>query len=185
MVHRFFVVVATAYDLPANVDFVLKATGYSTLSYVGHSQGTTQAFAGFSENEVLQSKVNFFGALAPVAYVDHEKSALLRIMADLDVQVLFELFGVRDFLPDNSILQKLAPGLCELIPWGCDDFLFLIVGPSNNLNTTRVPVYVSETPAGTSTRNMVHWIQGVKTDAFQKYDYGCNWLSCPNKKHYG
>ena len=62
--------------------------------------------------------MNFFGALAPVAYVDHEKSVLLRIMADLDVQVLFELFGVKDFLPDNSILQKLAPGLCELIPWG-------------------------------------------------------------------
>lgn len=63
-------------------------------------------------------QVNFFGALAPVAYVDHEKSLLLRILADLDAVVLFELLGVRDFLPDASLLQKLAPGLCSLIPWG-------------------------------------------------------------------
>ncbi len=45
------------YDLPANVDFVLQATGLSTVSYVGHSQGTTQAFAGFSLDAELQSKV--------------------------------------------------------------------------------------------------------------------------------
>jgi len=173
------------YDLPANVDFVLQATGLSTVSYVGHSQGTTQAFAGFSLDAELQSKVNFFGALAPVAYVDHEKSLLLRILADLDAVVLFELLGVRDFLPDASLLQKLAPGLCSLIPWGCEDFLFLIVGPSHNLNETRIPVYVSETPAGTSTMNIAHWCQGVKVDKFQMYDYGCGLFSCDNIKHYG
>lgn len=173
------------FDLPANVDYVLNQTGHKTLSYIGHSQGTIQAFAGFSLYKELQAKVNFFGALAPVAYVNHEKSVLLRILADLDAQVFFELLGVEDFLPSTSIIEKLAPGLCELIPWGCDDFLFLLVGASQNLNSTRVPVYVSETPAGTSVLNMAHWIQGVKTDAFQMYDYGCNFLSCPNKEHYG
>jgi len=45
------------FDLPANVEFILQHTGVETLSYVGHSQGTTQAFAGFSRNATLQSKV--------------------------------------------------------------------------------------------------------------------------------
>lgn len=172
------------FDLPANVEYILHATGHSSISYVGHSQGTTQAFAGLSLYPELQKQVNFFGALAPVAYVDHETSLLLRIMADLDAQLLLELFGVKDFLPSTSLLQKLAPGLCKLFPWGCDDVLLLLCGESKNLNNTRMPVYVSQTPAGTSTMNMVHWIQGVKTDAFQMYDYGCDWLSCPNEEHY-
>lgn len=148
-------------------------------------QGTTQAFAGFSEDLALQSKVNFFGGLAPVAYEDHETSLLLRVLSDLDAQIVLEVLGIRDFLPDGSILQELAPTVCEALPWACDDILFLIMGASKNLNSTRLPVYLSEFPAGTSTRNMIHWIQGVKTNAFQKYDYGCSLLACPNRKHYG
>jgi pimeloyl-ACP methyl ester carboxylesterase len=29
------------YDLPANIDYVLKATGKDKVSYIGHSQGTS------------------------------------------------------------------------------------------------------------------------------------------------
>ena len=57
------------------------------------------------------------------------------------------------------------------------------MGPSHNLNETRIPVYVSETPAGTSTMNIAHWCQGVKVDKFQMYDYGCGLFSCDNIKH--
>ena len=32
------------YDLPASIDFVLNHTGYQTLRYIGHSQGTLIAF---------------------------------------------------------------------------------------------------------------------------------------------
>ena len=45
------------YDLPANIDFVLDMTKFRSLSYVGHSQGTTQAFAAFSLYPELQVKV--------------------------------------------------------------------------------------------------------------------------------
>ena len=33
------------YDLPAEIDYVLKTTGAQTLSYISHSQGTAQGFA--------------------------------------------------------------------------------------------------------------------------------------------
>lgn len=29
------------YDVPANIDYILSYTGNKTLSYIGHSQGTT------------------------------------------------------------------------------------------------------------------------------------------------
>jgi hypothetical protein len=41
---------------------------------------------------------------------------------------------------------------------------------------------VSETPAGTSIQNMLHWEQGVLNPTFQKYDYGSEEL---NIQHYG
>ena len=64
------------YDLPAMVDFILKTTGHKQISYVGHSQGTTIAFAGLSISKDLQSKINLFVALAPVVYTAHMTSPL-------------------------------------------------------------------------------------------------------------
>ncbi len=94
-------------------------------------------------------QINVFAALAPVAYVNNQKSIILSLLADLDLVVLFEIFGDKSFLPDATILQKLDPLICTLLPSGCNVFLELLCGPSNNLNETRLDVYVSETPAGT------------------------------------
>jgi lysosomal acid lipase/cholesteryl ester hydrolase len=57
-----------------------------------------------------------------------------------------------------------------------------IAGPSKHLNTSRIQVYVGETPAGSSTRNLQHWQQGVLVDSFQKYDFGSEEK---NVAHYG
>jgi len=159
------------FDIPAMVDYILGITGRQNLTYVGHSQGTIQAFAAFSTVPSLTAKVNLAVMLAPVAYVSHG-GGLLPLLADLDLDEIFLLFGLHDFLPDATILQRLAPDICNWFPYGCEDFLFLIVGSSQNLNATRIDVYVSETPAGTSVKNMAHWAQGIRNNVFQKFDYG-------------
>lgn len=38
------------YDQPALFEFVLKSTGVRKVTYIGHSQGTTQMFCALSEN---------------------------------------------------------------------------------------------------------------------------------------
>lgn len=43
-------------------------------------------------------------------------------------------------------------------------------------------VYMKHTPAGTSTQNMIHWIQMTQTTKMQKFDYGS---TTENEKHYG
>lgn len=45
------------------VHYVLNVTGQAKLSYIGHSQGTTMAFAAFVTNAELASKINFYVAL--------------------------------------------------------------------------------------------------------------------------
>jgi lysosomal acid lipase/cholesteryl ester hydrolase len=58
-----------SYDLPAQVSHVLGATNQSKLSYIGHSEGTIQAFAALIEQPALADQLHLYVALAPVAYV--------------------------------------------------------------------------------------------------------------------
>lgn len=45
------------YDIPAVIEYILKKTGKEQLYFIGHSQGTLQAFAAFSQNATLAKKV--------------------------------------------------------------------------------------------------------------------------------
>lgn len=54
-------------DVPAFAEFVKAHTGVETMSYVGHSQGTTQFFLGASlMPDYYADTFNLFVALAPV-----------------------------------------------------------------------------------------------------------------------
>lgn len=56
------------HDTPSFIDFVLSKTGQKQLSFIGHSEGNAQVFAGASiKPELYEDKVNLFVALAPVA----------------------------------------------------------------------------------------------------------------------
>ena len=68
------------YDLPAQVDYVIKETGRPKISYIGHSQGTAQMFAALADNEEFYAKrINFFGALAPIARIKNIQQSVLKI----------------------------------------------------------------------------------------------------------
>lgn len=45
------------YDIPAVIEYVLEKSGKQQLYFIGHSQGTLQAFAAFSQNATLSKKV--------------------------------------------------------------------------------------------------------------------------------
>eukprot|EP00484_Ammonia_sp_Unknown_P019414 CAMPEP_0197041064 /NCGR_PEP_ID=MMETSP1384-20130603/17662_1 /TAXON_ID=29189 /ORGANISM="Ammonia sp." /LENGTH=402 /DNA_ID=CAMNT_0042471921 /DNA_START=32 /DNA_END=1240 /DNA_ORIENTATION=+ len=169
------------YDAPNTIEYVLQYTNQSQLAYVGHSEGTIQMFAMPTVRADILSKIAFFGALAPVAYVHHQKSPVIELLAVLDVGYIYELLGRKQFLPGVYILNHIAPDMCEVVPEGCDEFLWLICGPSHDLNASRIEVYVSETPADTSVKNMIHWSQGVKRERFEMYNYE---TKEKNEQHY-
>jgi len=152
------------YDVPAMIDFVISKTGYDSLSWVGHSEGTIQMFAaGTLTDQSVKirrslSKVNLFVALAPVAYVYHLKSKELVALAKNGVAQKLIDKELYEFLPYGNI-ELLAPTFCRFGPALCNAFLRTLCGPSSNLNETRLQVYVSETPAGTSIYNIDHWAQ--------------------------
>lgn len=168
-------------DLPTVLGYILGQTKQTTLSYVGHSQGTTMGFVGFEDQEIA-SKVNIFIALAPVGWVYHSGSVLLKALADLDAQVVVELLGVKDFAPDSAALKVILPAICGVDPNSCDNIMGLVMGwDTTNLNNTRLPQILAHEPSGTSTQNIIHWSQEIKNNVFQEYDYGS---PDANKKHY-
>lgn len=53
------------HDIPDSIEYILQLTKEPSLSYVGFSQGTAQAFAALSIHPPLNDKINVFIALAP------------------------------------------------------------------------------------------------------------------------
>ena len=53
------------HDIPDSISYILDVTKEPSLSYVGFSQGTAQAFAALSIHPPLNEKINVFIALAP------------------------------------------------------------------------------------------------------------------------
>jgi len=99
-------------------------------------------------------------------------------VVDLHAEVLFELFGLKDFLPSSWFLKAVAALFCNggLFTPLCEDIIFALCGvdPTKNhdFNQTRAEVYLAHTPAGTSVQNMAHWAQAVRNSEFQMFDYG-------------
>jgi lysosomal acid lipase/cholesteryl ester hydrolase len=173
------------YDIPAQVNAVLSMTNQTQLYYMGHSEGTLVGFAQFSQDKEFAKKIKQFYALGPVSTVKHVKGPLRWIAPFTnEIDFLCKIFGYNEFLPNSIWMDMMAEFFCgdAVLDDICDDVLFLIAGPdSTQLNTSRVPVYVSHTPAGTSTNNVVHFGQMIKSGLMQMFDYGSK---KKNKQHY-
>jgi len=167
-------------DLPTQIDFVLNKTGAKTLSYIGHSEGTTQAFIGFGLNVTTAAKVNVFIALAPVTHVFYTESLVLRALADLYLDEIFYLLGVQAFELSDAV-QALFSEECTKDPTICYASLELLFGPSTHINKTALGEDTMYFPAATSVKNMAHWGQWVRNDKFDMFNYG----ETGNQEHYG
>ncbi|TKR76935.1 hypothetical protein L596_017997 [Steinernema carpocapsae] len=175
------------YDLDAMINAVLNITEQKDLYYVGHSQGTVTMFAKLASDPLFAQKIRKFFALAPVGSVGHIKGLLHYVGNYLvpELQELFKLFGQYQFMPSTFTEKVFARMICGFRFENplCENVLFQIGGPeSSQFNETRLMVYMSHTPAGTSTKNVVHWGQMVKSGKMQFYDFG---NAKENEVHYG
>ena len=69
-------------DTPAVIDFILQRTGFKQLSYIGHSEGTTQIMAGASlMPEFYKEKLKVCIFLAPPASMIHNRVKINKILA--------------------------------------------------------------------------------------------------------
>ncbi|CAI9736947.1 gastric triacylglycerol lipase-like [Octopus vulgaris] len=173
-----------AFDLPASLDYVTNVTGQEKLYYVAHSQGSLIGFLAFSENQTLAKKIKLMVALGPVYTVGHITSSV-RFATIIDDKVLFNIFGRKSFLPENLIISTVAKTVCRArrLNFLCKEAIRIVANFDNQyMNSSRIPVYLTHSPAGTSTQNMAHFAQLVRSKDCKKYDYG---TQAENLLHYG
>ncbi|KAL0110379.1 hypothetical protein PUN28_013789 [Cardiocondyla obscurior] len=171
------------YDLPAMIDYVLKTTGREKLFYLGHSQGTTAFFVMASERPEYQDKIQAMVAMAPVAFCSRMNNPILQFIARFTgpINGLMDLIGMYEFKPTGEALKLFAKLVCAedaITQPLCSNILFLIAGfNKDQFNATLLPTILQHTPAGSSTKQVLHYSQLIKTGfvitsgKFRQYDY--------------
>ncbi|GAB0091160.1 hypothetical protein DMENIID0001_059700 [Sergentomyia squamirostris] len=165
-------------DLPAMIDYSLKTTGRDKLHYIGHSQGTTTLFVVLSFLPEYNHKILSAHALAPVAFMSHLQSPFIKAFAPLvdTLDLVTSLLGVDEFMPSNNMMQMGGYIACRdtsPIQEVCANALFLIAGfDSEQLNRTMLPAILANTPAGASTKQLVHYGQLYNSGHFRQFDHG-------------
>jgi len=163
------------FDIPAMVEYALWKSQQEQLYYAGHSQGSLVMFAKSSEDLEFGKKIKKFFALGPVTTVG-EVIGAARIFGKIHslIDAGSWITGSGEFLPKNVFIDSIAKTFCKSqLKVLCTNILFLLSGQDTaQLNQTRLPVYMTHTPAGTSAQNIVHFGQMISSGKFQKHDYG-------------
>ncbi|XP_055616407.1 lipase 3-like isoform X2 [Toxorhynchites rutilus septentrionalis] len=181
------------YDIPAEIDFVYamrkleRNETRQNMLYVGHSMGTTMAFVLLASRPEYNQKIQAVFAMAPVAFMGHVKSPI-RLLAPFshDIEMILKFLGGNEFMPQNKIIRYLAKYGCELTEaekYICENTVFVLCGfDKEQYNATLMPVIFGHTPAGTSTKTVVHYAQEIHENGnFQLFDYG----ESENERRYG
>lgn len=160
------------YDLPAMIDYILLKSHVSKLSYIGHSQGSTQLFAGLSEiNDYYADKLNGFIALGPVTAMNNVKSSFVKVMAEYRIDSLFALLGINEILPSPESVNKFTSILCEKLLVLCDGMLELLSDSNfHDDDQERLLVFISHFPAGTSQQTLKHLASIIREKDFVRLD---------------
>lgn len=179
------------YDLPAVIDYILEVkvteNRYHDMHidnhqviYVGHSMGTSMAFAMLSMRPDFNQKVKAVFALAPVAYMRHIKSPI-RLLAPFskDFEWVMRFVGHNELLPQSKFIRFMAKYGCELTDaekYICENSIFVLCGfDKAQYNEKLTEVVFAHTPAGTSIKTIVHYAQEIHDDGlFKMFDYGTN-----------
>lgn len=157
------------HDIPDAINYILDTTRSRSLSYIGFSQGTAQAFASLSIHPSLNEKVDVFIALAPAMSPAGLHNPIVDALIKASPNLLYLLFGRKSILSSATFWQSLLypPIFVRLIDSALT-FLFNWRGVNITLNQ-KLAAY-AHLYSYTSTKSVVHWFQIIRNKSFQMYD---------------
>ena len=157
------------HDIPDSINYILSTSGQPSLSYIGFSQGTAQAFATLSIHPTLNSKVDVFVALAPAMAPPGLASGIVSSLVKTNPEILFLLFGRRAILGSTTMWQALL--YPAIFAWFIDKSLsFLFNWKMTNITPHQKLAAYPHLYSFTSTKSVVHWFQIISNGTFQMYD---------------
>ena len=164
------------YDLPANVNYIKQKTGFDKVDYICHSQGGLIYFIMYTMNsEFIESNFNHFISLGTVITTFTSKSHLIKLGSLTKFPEIVDTLHINNILCFNKFFYDTINQFCKFFNKPCFNIINFIV--SNNFDTNRINMgkLFSEflyVPAGTSSKNLRHWMQIYNSKRLAKYDYG-------------
>lgn len=157
------------HDIPDSIDYILTTTSQLSLSYVGFSQGTAQAFATLSIHPTLNDKVDVFIALAPAMSPAGLRNGVVDALVKASPEVLFLAFGRRSILSSATMWQSILypPIFVRIIDMSLS---FLFDWSSKNISIDQKLAAYPHLYSFTSTKSVVHWFQIIRNKSFQMFD---------------
>lgn len=157
------------HDIPDSIAYVLSTTHQPSLSYIGFSQGTAQAFATLSIHPTLNDKVDVFIALAPAMSPGGLSSSIVDSFVKASPDILFLAFGRRAILGSATMWQSILypPIFVRLIDTSLN---FLFNWTAVNIAPHQKLAAYPHLYSFTSTKSVVHWFQIIRNGVFQMYD---------------
>ena len=157
------------HDIPDGIEYILATTFQVSLSYIGFSQGTAQAFASLSIHPTLNDKIDVFIALAPAMSPAGLRNGVVDALVKASPEVLFLAFGRRSLLSSATMWQSILypPIFVRLIDMA---LYFLFNWSGRNISIPQKLAAYPHLYSYTSTKSVVHWFQIIRNKCFQMYD---------------
>ena len=173
------------YDLPANVYYIKQKTGYEKVDYICHSQGGLIYFIMYTMNQkFIEDNFNHFISLGTVITTFTSESQLIKLGSYSKLPEIVDTLHINNILCFNKFFYDTINNFCKYFNKPCFNIINFIV--SNNFDTNRINMQklFSEflyVPAGTSSKNLRHWMQIYNSKRLARYDYGTK----KNLEYYG
>ncbi|KAL4320453.1 hypothetical protein AHAS_Ahas14G0012000 [Arachis hypogaea] len=120
--------------------------------------------------------------LSPIAHLSQIMSQPTKLAADLFIANDVYWLGLHEFSPNENVASKFLEGICRSLKLNCSDLMTVFTGPNCCINSSRINIFLNNEPQPSSTKNLIHLSQMIRTGKIAKYDYG---NEEQNIQHYG
>jgi len=105
------------HDDVAMIEYILEVTDLEKITYVGHSQGTSQMFYGISTyQDYWKEKLNLFVALAPVVRLDHSKNDIVQELCQNYKLIEFGFHSIGRYFLFGQMAHETSKIACGILP---------------------------------------------------------------------
>ena len=176
-------------DMRASFEFIISQTGVEKIDLLGHSQGTSAAFAFLSSYPEFHPRIGRFVAVAPVVFMHGFRSqpgyyywlsthGVVKALQLAGINHLFTHSWNFDWLTD-LVLRR----FCRIAKEVCEYIINKIASKSSDqIDFDLLTTYLKHFPSRSSLRSLEHYAQMIKADKkeFTMFDFG----EARNQKEY-